>query len=42
MHKLNISSGDVELLSHGAFVLIVVSVDMQVLYSNTCLDTTAV
>lgn len=42
MQKLNISSGDVKLVSHGAFVLIVVSVKMQILYNNTHPDTTAV
>lgn len=42
MQKLNISSGDVKLVSHGTFVLIVVSVNMQILYNNIGLDTTAV
>lgn len=39
--KLNMSARDVKLVSHGAFVLTVVSVDMQIPYSSTCQDTPA-
>lgn len=41
MQKLNMSPRDVKLVSRGAFLLIVASVDMQVRFNSTCLDTIA-
>ena len=41
MQKLNMSPRDVKLVSHGAFVLTVVSVDTQIPHNSTRLDTTA-
>lgn len=41
MQKLNMSTGDVKLVSHRASVLIAVSFDTQIPHKSTCQDTIA-